>query len=116
MTLFSEQFQPSSVTSYHGLAMYAVMIRCQKPYYWEQQMVVVVQEDHINRGRTTTRNAWPVTVVVVAHCRRQKSNIAAEAFVRVPATTLGHHGSMLKCRELPLLISSLILHLGNLFG
>ena len=48
--------QLSSVASYHGSSTSAITIRCQKPYYKEQWIVVLTEEDPVNRGRTTSGN------------------------------------------------------------
>ena len=48
--------RPSNVASYHGSAISVAMIRCWRSYYKERRMVVVVKEDLVNHGRTTSRN------------------------------------------------------------
>ena len=57
--------------SCHGSAMYVVMIRCRTSYYKEQWMVIIVEEDLVNYGRTTSSNGGmdrPVDVVIAAQC------------------------------------------------
>ena len=54
--------QPSSVTSYQGLAMSTIMICCEKKLQ-EQKTVVVTEEDRVNHGRTAQRNGQ------ASHCR-----------------------------------------------
>ena len=45
-------YQPSSIASYHGLAMSAVMMRYQKLCFKEQWMYLVVPEEYrVNHGR-----------------------------------------------------------------
>ena len=46
----------SSAASYHGSAMYVVIIRYLRSYYKEQWTVVVAEEDLVNHGRKTARN------------------------------------------------------------
>ena len=55
--------QSSSVASFHGSAMSAVTIRCQKSYYRELHMIVVVEVDRVNDGGTTSRDGQ------ASHCR-----------------------------------------------
>ena len=47
---------PSSVASYHGLAMAVVIICCQGLYHKEQWMVVVAEANLLNHRRRTSRN------------------------------------------------------------
>ena len=49
----------STVESYHGSTMSVVMTRCRRSHYKEKWMVGVAEEDHVNYGRTTSRNGQP---------------------------------------------------------
>ena len=51
-----QELSLSGITSYHGLAMSTIFIRCRKSYNKEQWMVVITEEDHVNHGRTPLRN------------------------------------------------------------
>ena len=57
--------QPSSIASYHGSAMSAVMIRCRSSYYKEQSTVVVAEEDLVEHQGMDR----PVDVVIAGHRR-----------------------------------------------
>ena len=68
--------QLSHIASYHGSAMFAVTIRCQKSCYIEEWMVVVAEEDRVNHGGTISRNEQASHCRRCAvHCRRQKSMV-----------------------------------------
>ena len=56
--------QLSTVASYHGSGMYAVMIRYRKSFYNDQWMVVVAEEDSVNEWMDR-----PVSIVVIAVSR-----------------------------------------------
>ena len=49
-----QELSLSTVASYHGSAMFVVMIRHRGSYYKEQWMVGVAVEDCVNHGRTTS--------------------------------------------------------------
>ena len=57
--------QPSSVASYHCSAMSVVLIRCRRSYYKEQWVAIVAEEDLVNHGRTTSRNAMLPAVFII---------------------------------------------------